>query len=154
VPLSPLALALLQHLRRLTGDTDYILPIRTWRKSGMAPKTVRTLSQALRDQKSLGLAHFTPHDLRRTAASLMTRAGIPRLHVEKVLNHTIDDVAEIYDRYDYAAEKRQALETGRASCANSCEPAAQPHPMRRARDCLEDRSNPAPRHPHKCRARR
>jgi hypothetical protein len=26
-----------------------------------------------------------------------------------VLNHTIDDVAEIYDRYDYAEEKRAAL---------------------------------------------
>jgi hypothetical protein len=39
----------------------------------------------------------------------MTAAGIPRLHVEKVLNHTIDDVAEIYDRHDYAREKRVAL---------------------------------------------
>jgi len=39
----------------------------------------------------------------------MTAAGVPRLHVEKVLNHTIDDVAEIYDRYDYAEEKRVAL---------------------------------------------
>jgi hypothetical protein len=29
--------------------------------------------------------------------------------VEKVLNHTIDDVAEIYDRHDYSAEKRAAL---------------------------------------------
>jgi hypothetical protein len=26
------------------------------------------------------------------------------------LNHVIDDVAEIYDGYDYAAEKRAALE--------------------------------------------
>jgi hypothetical protein len=39
----------------------------------------------------------------------MTAAGVPRLHVEKVLNHTIDDVAEIYDRHDYAEEKRVAL---------------------------------------------
>jgi hypothetical protein len=40
----------------------------------------------------------------------MTAAGVPRLHVEEVLNHTIDDVAEIYDRYDYAEEKRVALD--------------------------------------------
>ena len=39
----------------------------------------------------------------------MTASGVPRLHVEKVLNHTIDDVAEIYDRHDYSAEKRAAL---------------------------------------------
>jgi hypothetical protein len=40
---------------------------------------------------------------------MMTAVGIPRLHVEKVLNHTIYDVAEIYDRHDYAEEKRSAL---------------------------------------------
>lgn len=36
-------------------------------------------------------------------------SGTPRLHVEKVLNHTIDDVAEIFDRHDYSEEKRVAL---------------------------------------------
>jgi integrase len=57
-----------------------------------------------------GIQHFTLHDLRRTAASSMTRLGIPRLHVEKVLNHSTADVAEVYDRHDYATEKRTALE--------------------------------------------
>jgi integrase len=112
VPLSSLALSVLAHLRRITGETEFIIPTRLWRQKGPAPITVRALSQALRDQAAhFGLPHFTPHDLRRTAASLMTAAGVPRLHVEKVLNHTIDDVAEIYDRHDYAAEKRAALET-------------------------------------------
>lgn len=40
----------------------------------------------------------------------MTANGVPRLHVEKLLNHTIDDVAEIYDRHDYTKEKRAAAE--------------------------------------------
>jgi hypothetical protein len=34
---------------------------------------------------------------------------MPRLHVEKVRNHTIDDVAEIYDRHDYSVKMRAAL---------------------------------------------
>jgi hypothetical protein len=38
------------------------------------------------------------------------RAPCDAEHVEKVLNHTIDEVAEIYDRHDYSAEKRAALE--------------------------------------------
>jgi integrase len=110
VPLSDLALTLLRHLRRRLGETQYLFPSRCWRARHGAPITVRALSQGLRDQeKHFGMKHFTPHDLRRTAASLMTAAGVPRLHVEKVLNHTIDDVAEIYDRYDYAEEKRAAL---------------------------------------------
>jgi integrase len=111
VPLSLLAITLLRHLSRLTGETEFILPTRCWRLKGSAPLTVRALSQAIRDNaKHLKIDHFTPHDLRRTAASRMTALGVPRLHVEKILNHTIDDVAEIYDRHDYIEEKRAALE--------------------------------------------
>lgn len=110
VPLSDLALTLLRHLKRRFGETQYLFPSRCWRARHYAPITVRGLSQGLRKrQEHFKLPHFTPHDLRRTAASLMTAAGIPRLHVEEVLNHTIDDVAEIYDRHDYAEEKRAAL---------------------------------------------
>ena len=57
-----------------------------------------------------GCEPFTPHDLRRTAASFMTKLGVPRLHVEKVLNHSTGDIAEVYDRHDYLPEKRAALE--------------------------------------------
>jgi len=35
---------------------------------------------------------------------------VPRLHVEKVLNHSTGDIAEVYDRHDYLPEKRAALE--------------------------------------------
>lgn len=54
------------------------------------------------------------HDLRRTAASGMARAGVAPHVVEKVLNHisgTISGVAAVYNRYGYDAEKREALET-------------------------------------------
>jgi integrase len=111
VPLSGLALTLIHHLRRRFGETDYLIPSRCWQARDAAPITVRSLSQGIRDcRKHFGLSRFTPHDLRRTAASLMTANGIPRLHVEKVLNHTIDDVAEIYDRHDYTKEKRGAVD--------------------------------------------
>ena len=111
VPLSDLALTLIRHLRRRFGETAYLIPSRCWRSRDGAPITVRALSQGLRDRREyFSLPAFTPHDLRRTAASLMTASGVPRLHVEKVLNHTIDDVAEIYDRHDYSTEKRVALD--------------------------------------------
>lgn len=111
VPLNDLAIRLLRRLRRRYGETAYILPTRCWKSRGALPITVRALSQGVRDNaKCFGIEKFTPHDLRRTAASLMTAHRVPRLHVEKVLNHTIDDVAEIYDRHDYAEEKREALD--------------------------------------------
>jgi hypothetical protein len=53
----------------------------------------------------------TPHDLRRTAASMMTAGGIPRLYVDRLLNHVDSSVGAIYDRHDYMAEKRHAAVT-------------------------------------------
>lgn len=50
------------------------------------------------------------HDLRRTARSLMSRAGVPTEHAERVLNHKIGGIAGVYDRHRYEAEKRRALE--------------------------------------------
>jgi integrase len=53
------------------------------------------------------------HDLRRTAASGMARLGIQLPVVEKVLNHTsgtFSGVLAVYQRHDFAGEKRAALE--------------------------------------------
>ena len=50
------------------------------------------------------------HDLRRTARSLMGRAGVPTDHAERVLGHALAGVRGVYDRHTYLAEKRAALE--------------------------------------------
>jgi integrase len=110
VPLSPLALDVLEKLKALTGEGAFVLPARADKKRDKA-YSERVLSRAVREnQKQLDIEHFTPHDLRRTAASFMTKLGVPRLHVEKVLNHSTGDIAEIYDRHNYADEKRVALD--------------------------------------------
>lgn len=56
---------------------------------------------------------FRGHDLRRTAATKMAEAGVPRDHIAKVLNHVEGGprATKVYDRYAYDAEKRDALET-------------------------------------------
>ncbi|MCJ9730546.1 integrase family protein [Bradyrhizobium sp. PRIMUS42] len=55
----------------------------------------------------LGLAHFTAHDLRRTAATIARRAGAPRPDVKALLDHVNGDVTAVYDKYDMLSEKRQ-----------------------------------------------
>jgi integrase len=49
------------------------------------------------------------HDLRRTAKSLMARAGVLPHISERVLGHVIKGVEGIYDRHEYKDEKADAL---------------------------------------------
>jgi integrase len=58
------------------------------------------------------LAHWTPHDLRRTAATRMAELGVQPHIIEAVLNHVSGHkggVAGIYNRATYDKEKREAL---------------------------------------------
>ena len=56
---------------------------------------------------------FRGHDLRRTAATRMASAGVPREHISRVLNHVEGGprATRVYDRHSYDREKRIALET-------------------------------------------
>lgn len=61
------------------------------------------------DEKS-GLSGWRFHDLRRTAKSLMARAGVRPDISERVLGHVIPGVEGVYDRHTYEEEKAKALE--------------------------------------------
>jgi integrase len=63
--------------------------------------------------RALDLENFRGHDLRRTAATRMGEAGVPRQHIAYVLNHVdgTPRATRVYDRYEHDAEKRMALET-------------------------------------------
>jgi integrase len=64
-------------------------------------------------RKAAGLqpvAEWRIHDLRRTARSLMSRAGVTTDIAERVLGHVLPGVRAVYDRHDYLVEKRHALE--------------------------------------------
>jgi hypothetical protein len=53
---------------------------------------------------------WTPQDLRRTARSLMSRAGVDADHAERCLGHAIPGVRGVYDRHEYRDEKAHAFE--------------------------------------------
>jgi hypothetical protein len=50
------------------------------------------------------------HDCRRTARSLLSRAGINSDHAEQCLGHVIPGVRGVYDRHAYYDEKKFAFE--------------------------------------------
>jgi integrase len=56
-----------------------------------------------------GVTGWTLHDLRRTARSLLSRAGVRPDIAEKVLGHVVKGVEGVYDRHPYFDEKADAL---------------------------------------------
>jgi integrase len=60
--------------------------------------------------KRCGFSDWTIHDLRRTARSLMSRAGVDADVAERCLGHVISGVRGIYDRHAYYDEKKRAFE--------------------------------------------
>jgi len=72
--------------------------------NGRAAKGKRPARKGIREH--LGMAHFTPHDLRRTAATIARRGGAKREDVKALLDHIEGDVTATYDKYDMLPEKR------------------------------------------------
>ena len=70
------------------------------------------------------LPRWTLHDLRRTARSLMSRAGVPADHAERCLGHVIGGVRGTYDRHEFLAEKRHAFAALAALVERIVSPAA------------------------------
>ena len=67
-----------------------------------------TVLKQVFDKKS-GVSGYTLHDLRRTARSLMSRAGVQSEHAERVLGHRLAGVEGVYNVHAYAEEKAHAL---------------------------------------------
>jgi integrase len=61
------------------------------------------------DAQLAGMAPWVVHDLRRTARSLMSRAGVRPDIAERVMGHVIAGVEGVYDRHSYRQEKADAL---------------------------------------------
>jgi integrase len=69
-----------------------------------------------------GTKGWTLHDLRRTARSLMSRAGVPSDHAEHCLGHVIGGVRGVYDRHQYRDEMLRAYEKLAALISGIVEP--------------------------------
>jgi integrase len=57
-----------------------------------------------------GVSGWVIHDLRRTARSLLSRAGVASDHAERCLGHVIPGVRGVYARHEYFDEKAKAFE--------------------------------------------
>lgn len=113
VPLSDLARAALAEAPRIAGPAGFVFTTTGARPvSGFARAKAR-LDAAMAKRLDSDLAPWRLHDLRRTAASGMARAGARIEVVERVLNHasgSFAGVAGVYQRHEYRDEMRAALD--------------------------------------------
>jgi integrase len=85
------------------GDNPFVFAGR-----GNGPFQGTGYAKARFDAK-LAIAPWVLHDLRRTARSLMSRAGVRPDVAERVMGHVIGGVEGINDRHSYLGEKADAL---------------------------------------------
>jgi len=102
-PLSAAARAILAELPRI-DDSKWVFTNNGTHQMGSFGRLKAQMDQAS------GVTKWVLHDLRRTARSLMSRAGVNSDHAERCLGHVIAGVRGTYDRHTFHGEKRVAFE--------------------------------------------
>ena len=98
-------------MHRLALDSDWVLPARKMQSRMLPTICESTIGVAMQLGKvKHGLPHFTTHDFRRTARTHLAALGVDPHVAERCLNHKLKGVEGIYNRHDYFAERKAALE--------------------------------------------
>lgn len=108
VYLSTQAVKRFKELKVLACGSEYVLP---GRGKADQPFHQGALNVALRAALAdTGMNDVTIHDLRRTASTVLHENGWPADVIEKALNHTIGGVRGVYNRAEYAKQRREMLQ--------------------------------------------
>lgn len=120
--LSPFANSQFQTLKNLSGDSPWVLPARWTDKHVNLKSLAKQVGDRQRGKKApmscrslhtnaleLSGGKWTPHDLRRTGATLMGSLGVRPDVIEKCLNHVEQNkLIRIYQRQKLESEQAEA----------------------------------------------
>ncbi|WP_439368496.1 tyrosine-type recombinase/integrase [Bradyrhizobium sp. DASA03120] len=114
VPLSPTAVKLIEAALEIgkpeKGEDKSDRPVFASRFESVGVLARHSMSQAVRRLlEDKELVAFTPHDLRRTAATIVQAARLPVDYVKALLNHNDKGVTGVYARWHMFEEKREAV---------------------------------------------
>ncbi|EAM2910627.1 tyrosine-type recombinase/integrase [Salmonella enterica] len=113
VYLSRQACDLLVALQMCAGGSPYLLAGRysiNKPLSNAALNGVITTTVKVAQSQGKALEHFTVHDMRRTASTLLHEAGYPSDWIEKCLAHEQKGVRAIYNKAKYAQQRAYMLQ--------------------------------------------
>lgn len=106
---SELSMNLIEQLRPITGSKTYVFSS----EKDVPRRAKWILTQAQLVQKDANVLTFTPHNLRRTFATILGELGYSRMIIGMLLNHKTSagqfEVTAIYDRNNYLTERREAI---------------------------------------------
>ncbi|WP_442865499.1 tyrosine-type recombinase/integrase [Acidocella sp. MX-AZ03] len=111
--LSRQALDIFIALKTFAGGSEYVLPSRYDSDLPMSSATlnqVLTLTYRLAQKEGKPLAKFGPHDLRRTASTLLHEAGYNTDWIEKCLAHEQRGVRAVYNKAEYREQRTAMLQ--------------------------------------------
>lgn len=109
-----------QGLQAITGDAAWCLPSRDGKHHVCLKSIAKQIKDRVRDEplsnrtKATGVlllpgGGWTPHDLRRTGATMMGELGVMGEVIERCLNHVEGNkLKRIYQRHELKAEQREA----------------------------------------------
>ena len=106
VYLSKQVAAMFRELKALAGESELVLP---GRGSLVRPFAKNALNKAL-EGLTFDMTPVTIHDLRRTAATLLTEHGFNKDVIEKALSHEATGIRRVYIRAEFAEQRRKMLQ--------------------------------------------
>jgi integrase len=105
VYLAPQAVEMLRELHENRTSQRYVFPSS---RGADRPIAKSTLNQAVR-ALDMDVQHFVLHDFRRTASTHLHEMGQRSDAIEKALAHSIKGIKGVYNRAEYAEDRRRIL---------------------------------------------
>ena len=106
VHLSRQAVAMFEELKGLASGSEWVFPSRGDLNRPIAHST---LNQAVRSLE-IDVRDFVIHDFRRTASTHLHEAGFDSDWIEKCLAHETKGIRGVYNRAQYADQRREMLQ--------------------------------------------
>jgi integrase len=106
VSLSRQAVAMFEELKGLASGSEWVFPSRGDLKQPIAKSTLNVAVRAL----EIDVRDFVIHDFRRTASTHLNEAGFNSDWIEKSLAHETKGVRGVYNRAQYADQRREMLQ--------------------------------------------
>ena len=106
VYLSTQVTEMFRELRKLAGVSDLVMP---GRSNSRRPFSANALNKAL-EGLTFDMDPVTVHDLRRTAATMLTEHNFDKDVIEKALSHERQGIRAVYVLAEYAEQRKKMLQ--------------------------------------------